>query len=151
MSIRLAQPSDLAALAKLRHQLWPDSSTEYHAKELTQILAGKSLRILPLVIFVSQARDGTLLGFVETGLRSHADGCDPSRPVGYVEGWFVAETHRRRGLGAALVRAAEDWARSHGCIEMASDTQLENQLSQHAHVALGYEIAERSIVYRKRL
>lgn len=149
--IRLAQSADIPQLAVLRKTLWPDSSAEAHAKELTQILAGKPLGILPLVVFVSQASDGALLGFVEVGLRSHADGCDPSHPVGYVEGWFVEEPHRRQGLGAALVRAAEEWARSQGCKEMASDAQLKNLTSQRAHAALGYEIAERSILYRKRL
>jgi len=36
----------------------------------------------------------SLVGFLEVGLRSHADGCDPAQPVGYVEGWFVAPDHR---------------------------------------------------------
>jgi aminoglycoside 6'-N-acetyltransferase I len=149
--IRSAQPSDIPLLAVLREMLWPDSTFEVHAAELVQILAGKPPGILPLVVFVSVASDGTLQGFVEAGLRSHADGCDESHPVGYIEGWFVSEPHRRRGLGAALIHAAEDWARSLGCKEIASDTQLTNILSQNAHMALGYEIAERSILYRKRL
>jgi aminoglycoside 6'-N-acetyltransferase I len=151
LPIRRAKHSDLAQLAPLRAALWPDSSAQEHAQELELILAGKFPGILPLVIFVSEASGGGLLGFIEVGLRSHADGCDQSHPVGFIEGWFVAEGHRRQGSGAALVRAAEDWARSQGCLEMASDTQIENLLSQRAHAALGYEIAERCILYRKRL
>jgi len=38
-----------------------------------------------------------------------------------------------------------------GCTEMASDTQLDNQVSQGAHQALGFEAVERSILYRKLL
>lgn len=65
-----------------------------------------------------------MTGFLEVGLRSHADGCDPAQPVGFVEGWFVEEACRNRGIGRALMRAAEDWARGQGCVEMASDTRI---------------------------
>jgi hypothetical protein len=34
---------------------------------------------------------------------------------------------------------------------MASDTQFDNVVSQRAHEALGFEMAERSVLYRKRL
>jgi aminoglycoside 6'-N-acetyltransferase I len=149
--IRPARPADRDALAQLRHALWPESSAEDHANELALILAGKAAGILPAIIFVAESNDAELLGFLEAGLRSHADGCDPSHPVGYVEGWYVVESERRQGIGAALLRAAEDWARTQGCTEMASDTQLENLLSQRAHASLGFQIAERSILYRKPL
>ncbi len=84
-------------------------------------------------------------------MRSHADGCDESRPVGYVEGWFVVESVRRMGIGAALLKAAEDWARQQGCSEMASDAEMENEVSQSAHEALGFEVSGRSVNYRKML
>lgn len=149
--IRPARPADCDSLAQLRHALWPESSAEDHANELALILSGRAPGILPATIFVAESSDAALLGFLEAGLRSHADGCDPSHPVGYVEGWYVVESHRRHGLGAALLRAAEDWARTQGCTEMASDTQLENALSQRAHASLGFQVAERSILYRKPL
>lgn len=148
---RPARPADRHPLAQLRHALWPESSVEDHAEELALILAGKAPGILPATVFVAEANDAALLGFLEVGLRSHADGCDPSHPVGYVEGWYVAESHRRHGIGAALVHAAEDWARAQGSTEMASDTQLENLLSQRAHASLGFQIAERCVLYRKPL
>ncbi len=98
-----------------------------------------------------KAPNGEVVGFVEVGLRSAADGCDWARAVGYIEGWYVAESYRRRGVGAQLIAAAENWAREQGCTEMASDTQIDNTQSLQAHLRLGYEIAERSILFRKRL
>ena len=151
MIVRPARPGDLEQLARLREALWPESTAAEHARELTSILAGKSPGILPMVIFVAETSGGAIGGFLEVGLRSVADGCDPAQPVGYVEGWYVADSHRRRGVGAALLRAAEDWARAQGCSEMASDTQLTNVLSQRVHESLGFEIAERAILYRKSL
>src|SRR6202012_258397 len=87
-------------VGKMRNALWPDSSVEHHTEELAPILAGKPPGIMPLVYFVAEAPSGDVVGFVEAGLRSTADGCDWARAVGYVEGWYVAESHRRRGIGA---------------------------------------------------
>jgi aminoglycoside 6'-N-acetyltransferase I len=151
--IRPAHLSDLDQLAPLCVALWPKSSAEEHAQELRLILGGKAALVLtmPLTIFVAEASDGTLIGFLEVNLRSHADGCNPSQPVGYIEGWYVAEDHRHRGVGRKLLAEAEDWARSHKCVEMASDAVIDNEQSQRVHEALGYEVVDRCVHYRKRL
>lgn len=94
--VRRGRLDDPEQLTRLRHALWPEFSAADHAKELDLILAGRSLGILPEAVFVAESNDGALLGFLETGLRSYADGCDPAHPIGYVEGWYVAESHRRR-------------------------------------------------------
>jgi len=149
--IRFAVPSDREQLSRLREALWPESSAEEHGRELIPILAGKPHATMPLAVFVAEVNDGVLAGFLEVGLRSHADGCDPMRPVGFVEGWFVTESHRRQGLGAQLLSAAEDWARGHGCVEMASDTWIDHALSQRVHEALKFEVVDRCVHYRKAL
>lgn len=149
--VRAAVFSDREELTRLREALWPESSSEEHAKELASILAGEYNGTMPLVVFVAEAPNGRLAGFLEVGLRSHADGCDPKHPVGFIEGWFVSESHRGRGVGAQLLAAAEDWARNQGCHEMASDTWIDQILSQHVHEALGFEVVDRCVHYRKKL
>jgi aminoglycoside 6'-N-acetyltransferase I len=106
---------------------------------------------MPFVILVAETSDRRLVGFLEANLRSHADGCNPTCPVGYVEGWYVADRCRRQGVGRNLLSAAEDWARTQGCVEMASDTWLDNEASQRAHEALGYQVVDRCVHYRKSL
>jgi aminoglycoside 6'-N-acetyltransferase I len=91
-----------------------------------------------------------LCGFIEVGARSIADGCGTS-PVAYIEGWFVDLDRRKQGVGRALVRAAEDWARMRGFQEIASDAEITNVGSQRAHVALGYSEVGRSVLYLKSL
>jgi aminoglycoside 6'-N-acetyltransferase I len=149
--IRVAAPSDCEQLSRLREALWPESSAEDHGKELASLLAAKQNGTLPLAIFVAETGEGVLAGFLEVGLRSHADGCDPKQAVGFVEGWFVAEGHRGKGVGRQLLSAAEEWARGNGCVEMASDTQIDNALSQQVHDALGFEIVDRCVHYRRAL
>lgn len=151
--IRPAQASDLDQLARMCEALWPKSSAGEHAQELRLILGGKAALVstMPLTIFVAEGRDGKLMGFLEVDLRSHADGCNPSQPVGYIEGWYVAVDHRHRGVGRKLLVRAEEWARSQRCVEIASDAIIDNELSQRAHEALGYEVVDRCVHYRKRL
>jgi aminoglycoside 6'-N-acetyltransferase I len=149
-SVRPAVFADWSQLAELRTALWPESSATDHARELQAILSGNFRSVMPLTIFVAE-ENSTILGFLEAGLRSCADGCDVSRPVGYVEGWFVVESHRGQGIGRALLSAAEDWARAQGCREMASDADIANTLSQRVHEASGFTVADRSVLYRKSL
>jgi aminoglycoside 6'-N-acetyltransferase I len=149
--VRPARAADRAALHALRAALWPNAPAEELLSELDAILSGKVPGVLPLVNFVAEAGDGSLVGFIEVGLRSHAEGCDPAHAAGYVEGWYVAAAHQRRGVGRQLLRAAEDWAREQGCTEMASDTWIANELSERVHKALGFREVERAIHFRKSL
>jgi aminoglycoside 6'-N-acetyltransferase I len=102
------------------------------------------------IVLVAVRVGGGLAGFAEVGSRPFADGCDTS-PVAYLEGWYVDADVRRQGVGAALVRAAEEWARRQGYRELASDALLENLASQRAHEALGFGEVERAVRYRKAL
>ena len=146
MKIRTARKSDTAEWIRMRTALWPESPGD-HPVEIEQFFAATRD---DLATFVAESDDGQLCGFLEAGTRSYAEGCRSS-PVGYIEGWWVDSEHRNKGVGAALVAAAEDWARSQGLTEMASDTDLENDVSQSAHEALGYRETDRMISYSKKL
>jgi aminoglycoside 6'-N-acetyltransferase I len=149
--IRAAQLSDHDQLTRLREALWPETSAEDHAQELALILEGTAPVTTPLIIFVAETGDGMVVGFLEVDLRSHADGCNPVRPVGFIEGWFVTESHRHHGIGGRLVAMAEEWSRGKGCAEIASGTWIDNEASQRAHEALGYEEVDRCVHYRETL
>ena len=108
--VRPGEPSDRAQLSLMQLALWPDLSVDEDRQELDAALSGKPMGTMALTILVAEIGDGDLVGFLEVGLRSHADGCDKRVPVGFVEGWFVSELHRRKSVGAKLLAAAEDWA-----------------------------------------
>jgi aminoglycoside 6'-N-acetyltransferase I len=149
--VRQADISDSAEIAEMCALLWPDATAAEHRFETEQLLKTKMCGTLPSTIFVCHDENGRITGFLLVDLRSHADGCNPARPVGYVEGWFVLERHRGQGMGAAMMRAAEDWARSLGCKEMASDTWIDERNSLKEHQALGFEVVDRCIHFRKSL
>lgn len=148
--VRAARADDVDAVAAMRERLWPDGSLAEHRDEVVALIAGRPRSTLPLALLVAEL-DGRLVGFVDVGLRSHADGCDPVRPCGFVEGWFVAPEARGRGVGRALVERAEQWAREQGCRELASDTWADNEESERAHLALGFEVVDRCVNFRKSL
>ena len=63
----------------------------------------------------------------------------------------MAPAWRGQRIGARLLAMAEEWAREQGCREMASDTWVDNAISQSVHEALGFEVVDRCVHYRKRL
>jgi aminoglycoside 6'-N-acetyltransferase I len=148
--IRLGLPADLAAVTTLSSALWPDEPPAGHETHAAAILSGAPESTMPLVLLVAEV-SGTVVGFIEVGLRSHADGCDARYPVGFIEGWYVQPAHQRRGVGRALMAAAEDWVRSQGARELASDTWLDNEPSQRAHESLGFQVVDRCVNFRKSL
>jgi aminoglycoside 6'-N-acetyltransferase I len=150
MDVRLAAPDDAARIGELAHALWPDGSAAEHAEHAAAIARGEPESTLPLAVFVAE-QSGAIVGFIEVGLRSHADGCDATRAVGFIEGWYVEPRLQRSGVGRALMVAAEAWSREQGARELASDTWADNAGSQHAHEALGFEVVDRCVHYRKSL
>lgn len=151
MNVRLYTPADDAEWRRMRRALW-----QHHAPDLERSAAAAwRARADATVIVAVRTGDAglaavRLAGFAEVGARDYADGCDTS-PVAYLEGWYVDPDVRRTGVGAALVRAAEAWARGRGYAEFASDALLDNVASQQAHAALGFAEVERSVKYRKAL
>jgi aminoglycoside 6'-N-acetyltransferase I len=141
----MATPDDKPEWLRMRLLLWPDIAGTDEEREMDQMLADPMMPV-----FVLDRADGRLGGFLEAGTRKYAEGCFTA-PVGYIEGWFVDEDLRRQGYGHQLVRAAEDWARSQGMKEMASDTWLDNEASIRSHLALGYQETERLIHFAKTL
>jgi aminoglycoside 6'-N-acetyltransferase I len=129
----------------MRTLLWP-SSAEEHANDIDRYFAGEARD--PLAVLI--AFDDEAIGFIELSIRTYAEGCETDR-VAFVEGWYVDPDARGTGVGAALIRAAEDWARSQGCTELASDTEADNASSAAVHRAVGF--VETAVVrcFRKSL
>lgn len=144
MQIRPIHETEFEAWLQMRLQLWPFADGEDDRTEMRDYL-NRSDRLV--LVAEDQFQ---LLGFLEASIRNYAEGCRGEH-VAFIEGWWVEDSVRRRGIGAQLMQAAEIWAREQGCEEIGSNTLLDNEISWKAHLALGWEEVERCIHFRKSL
>ncbi len=141
---RLKSPE--AEWLRLRQLLWPAQEEEH----LTEML--KELREPERFAHWLALDDrGKARGLAEASLRNDFVEGASSSPVAYLEGLFVEEAFRRQGIAAALVMQVRDWGRGRGCRQLASDTELENTLSQAVHEALGFGEAGRVVCFIREL
>jgi aminoglycoside 6'-N-acetyltransferase I len=147
-TVRSVQTKDTGGWLVMRIALWPEGTAESHKQEIERFFAGELH--MPLGVLVATRDDGGLAGFAELSIRAYAEDCVTDR-VAYLEGWYVLPEMRRRGVGRALVAAAEDWARAQGCTEFASDAVLDNLDSAAAHEALGFRETVQIRCFRKDL
>lgn len=142
--IRKAEKTDLPVLAELGCGLWPHHSPEEMMEDFAETMMGEAAFFLAFA-------GKEAIGFAQCQLRrDYVEGTDSS-PVGYLEGIFVAESHRGRGYAAALLEACEGWAREQGCREFASDCELDNMASLGFHLNVGFTEANRIICFTKKL
>lgn len=145
--IRPVHASNAAAWERMRRELWP-AEPDDHAAEISRFLSGKNNREEEVLLAFTP--EGTAIGFIELSIRPYAEGCKSER-VAYIEGIFVEKNKRGEGIGSALVKAAEAWGRAHGCVEIASDSEIENETSIAAHRAFGFDETTRLVCFRKNL
>lgn len=152
--VRPVYRPDRAEWVRMRTGLWPEDGAAEHDAEITAFFATDAFQwaesLLTCQVFVAVRPAGGLCGFVEASIHPYVTGCR-TRPVGYVEGWYVDPDLRRQGLGRKLLAAAERWALDQGCQEMASDAHIENTVSYEAHRALGFAVSSRLVHFRKPL
>jgi aminoglycoside 6'-N-acetyltransferase I len=144
--VRHLVANDASEWFRLRKLLWDELTDEEHRAEMLDIYEHYETQL----ILVAEIENGKLIGFLEASIRPFVEDCH-SENVGYLEGWFVENDYRKNGVGRRLVREAENWAREKGCTEMASDSEVGNDLSLAAHQSLGYEETSRLVHLRKDL
>ena len=138
----LKESIDAAQLALL---LWPEHTLE----EFDQQMKGLIEQSDAALFLAYQNREA--IGFAQCQLRNdYVEGTGTS-PVGYLEGLYVKEANRQKGVAKKLVNACESWAKNKGCLEFASDCELENNESLAMHLKLGFSEANRIICFTKKL
>lgn len=143
--IKQAVKADSKEVAQLALQLWPDHLLDDLIREF-QILSEQS----DAVVFLA-FREKLAIGFAHCQLRyDYVEGTSSS-PVGYLEGIYVIEEERKKGIAKELVHHSEEWAKQKGCTEFASDCELDNQESLAMHLKLGFDEANRIICFKKAL
>jgi aminoglycoside 6'-N-acetyltransferase I len=129
-----------------RAELWPEETPASLQVDAERPITG----CFPFAAWLALVGED-VAGFAEVLLRiDPVNGCETS-PVAFLEGLWVGLPYRRRGIARQLIGAAEDFARSLGCLEFASDALVGNIPSHAVHIATGFAETERVVCFRKRL
>lgn len=136
-----------AAWLMLRMALWPEASAAEHRADMDDQVAapGKYAQ------FLVRAPAGQPIGLAEASVRTDYVNGAGSGPVAFLEGLYVIPEARQQGAARALLAAVRAWALERGCAELASDTRLDNVLSQDVHSRLGFKETERVVYFNMPL
>ena len=143
--IKKAIAEDAGMVAGLAIQMWKSHTIEELKEEFAAYIDKDSCAVFLAI------SDDRSVGFAQCGLRhDYVEGTDTS-PVGYLEGIFVEEEYRKRGIAKEMLDACQRWAKEQGCTEFASDCELVNEGSLKFHLKMGFSEANRIICFTKRL
>jgi aminoglycoside 6'-N-acetyltransferase I len=142
VEVRRAVPADIQGWAAGRADLWPSLDAAGHAEELVAFLDADGVFAWVAV------EDRAVIGFLEAAIRAYANGCT-RQPVLFVEGAWVREDRRRRGVGKALLDALLHFARERGFEEICTDSDIGNTGAHAAFEALGFRETERVVYFRR--
>lgn len=143
IEIRFADPSRLNDVVKLAMLLWPDNDEAELKLEFENILEDEKATVLLAV------EEDLPIGFAHCQIRSDYVEGTSSSPVGYLEGIYVVESYRHKGVARKLLKGCEDWVRSKGLVELASDCELTNKTSIAFHEKLGFKESNRVVCFVK--
>ncbi|PSB58202.1 aminoglycoside 6'-N-acetyltransferase [Chamaesiphon polymorphus] len=143
--VKIAQ-NDFNEWLDLALKLWPDYSSDEMQEILTEILDSDRE-----AAFIVRDDLGKAIAFMNLSLRYEYVPEATQSPVGYIEGIYVKDEYRDRGVGKAMVEYAEQWALAQGCIELASDALVENTASHEFHTKTGFREAERTVYFIKSI
>jgi aminoglycoside 6'-N-acetyltransferase I len=145
VNIRRAGQDDGAHLAALAKALWPKQDQEVLRQEMAELCTQREA-----ALFLAEC-GAQAVGFAQCQLRRDYVEGTHSSPVGYLEGIYVCPALRGRHVGLQLLKACENWARTMGCLEFASDCTIENTGSQAFHQKADFTQAARIVCFTKRL
>lgn len=91
-------------------------------------------------ILAHRDEDGRLVATAMVGADGHR---------GWVYYLAVAPDRRKRGLGEAMMRAAEDWVLARGMPKMQLMVRIENAAAAGFYHAIGYETEERLLLAKR--
>jgi len=138
--VRPAQPTDGNAMAALAEQLgYPCTGTEVR-KRLDDMKDPAQYGA-----FVAVRPQGELVGWIGAYVFRAIE----LAPFAEISGLVVERTLRSRGIGKALLNAAEDWARKVGLPAISVNSSLTRELAHRFYVSNGYELVKTQKIFRK--
>jgi GNAT superfamily N-acetyltransferase len=142
MKIRHARVTDAARIAELSTQLGYAVTTGEMAARLKLVLREKNA-----TCFVAEEKSTGVVGWIHVSTMPLVE--VPARAE--VNGLVVDEKIRSQGAGWALLQAAEDWARKHGCKSMSVRSNVLRDRAHAFYERHNYEHYKTQKAFRKPL
>jgi len=142
VQLRRAGLADVDAIAALLSELGYTSSREDLLRRLPPLLSDQTQ-----CVFVAEDSPGTVVGCMHIGLESKL----VTDHAALIMAMVVASTHRRRGIGRALVLAGEEWARAQGVASVRVRTNAIRPEAPAFYAGLGYTKTKTQFAFRKNL
>jgi GNAT superfamily N-acetyltransferase len=143
MIIRKMKIADAESVAELSTQLGHPNSKENIAKRFLEI-DGLETHAL----FIASTGNGNVCGFVQVNCDSLSLVSGPSAEIGAL---VVDEKMRSRGIGTALIGAAEDWARAKGISLVRLTSNIRRENAHRFYKREGFEILKTWHLFTKLL
>lgn len=141
-TIRNARTYDAEAIAALGGQLGYAATRQQIATRLAGIESEPASRVI-----VAEDNRGRIVGWLHVAARTQLteDACAE------ILGLVVDEPARGGGIGDALLRAAEDWARSAGCVRVRVRSRDTRERAHRFYERVGYARDKVQLVLLKPL
>jgi len=140
VQLRPARAGDADALARLAGELGYPTTPAQASARLVRLENTEG------ALIVAEG-GGEVVGWVHVFV-SPAFETDPSAEIG---GLVVAAERRGAGIGALLVRAAEDWGRARGFAEIRVRSNVVRERTHRFYESAGYAERKRQAVFVKTL
>ena len=141
-SIRSMNRRDAGAVAVLSGQLgYPSTAADIERRFRTIEGATDSQA------WVAEVEPGTIIGWLQVSDTRHLE----SDSVAEVVGLVVADGQRGKGVGRALMAAAEQWANGRGHNEVIVRSNVVRGDAHEFYKRLGYAIVKSQYKFRKKL
>ena len=142
IAVRPATLADSPCLAMLCGQLGYPVSPQQIRQRLAAILNDPER-----AVFVAESSNSEVIGWVQVSIvrllmaDTHVE----------VDGLVVDESHRRAGVGRALMACAESWACEHDLKDVCLHSNIIRQDAHCFYQRLGYTSVKTQLNFRKRL
>ncbi len=131
LTIRRATLDDLESILSLAEQLGYPTSPETMTARMNSVLSDPGC-----VVFVADPGNGRAAGYIQASRHVSLE----VDPLVEIDGLVVSRDHRRQGIGAALIAAVEDWARSLGIFTVRLHTNIIREEAHRFYKGLGFAI-----------
>ncbi len=142
LSVRPARSEDARILAELATQLGYAADAAQIGDRLARVRADHFGEVM-----VAVDAQSTVLGWAHVVPRLQLE----DAPFAELAGLVVDAGARGRGVGALLLHAAEDWARTHGFAQFRVRSNVLRERAHRFYLREGYAERKRQVVFVKAL